>query len=267
MRIAVLVKQVPDSDDVQMDETTGTMVREGVGAIINPLDLNALEAALDLKRNRGALVSVFSMGPPRTEEALREALSLGADEAHLVSDKAFAGGDTWATALTLAAALRKTGPWDMILAGEKATDGETGQVGPETAALLDVPCSTYVSEMEMGDDSVMVTRSVEDGLERQRLPLPCLLTVLRSLNEPSMPTLSGKKRGRRAKLPVMNADSLDISPEGAGLKGSATRVVKVFYPSLTRDGARYSGKDLDEGVNRLVEELQSRALIQRGERS
>lgn len=264
MRIAVLIKQVPDSDDVRMDPETGTMVREGVGAIVNPLDLNALQAALDLKGDAasgGSEVTVITMGPPKAHEALRECISMGADKGILLSDRAFAGSDTWATAKVLAAAVRETGPYDLVLAGEKATDGETGQVGPEVAMLLDLPFSTYVVAMELAEGRVTIRRMVEEGVQVQELPLPCALTVLHALNEPSMPTLAGKKRARRIDIPVLGAADLSMIPEETGLRGSATRVVGISYPTVSRTADMYDEKDLDRGIERLVELLRDRAVI------
>lgn len=262
VRIAVLIKQVPDSDDVRMDEETGTMIREGIGAIINPLDLHALQAALELRSYRGGSVVAISMGPSQADAALRETIALGADEVIFLSDRHFAASDTWATARTIVAAIEKSGPYDIILAGEKATDGETGQVGPEVAAMLDIPCSTYVSGLEISDDrSVLVRRTVEDGIERQKLPLPCLLTVLRDLNEPAMPTLAGKKRARKAKMPIHDLEVLNLSPSETGLSGSPTRVVRIFYPQIARQSVFYHGKNLQEGIDLLVMELEARSII------
>ena len=261
MKIAVLIKQVPDSDDVRMDPETGTMLREGLGAIVNPLDLNALQAALDLKGGSEGEVVVFTMGPPRAHEALRECLSMGADRGVLLTDRAFAGGDTWATARVLAQAVKAEGPFDLVLAGEKATDGETGQVGPEVAALLGLPFSTYVSALRLKDGAVEVARTVEEGIQRQRLPLPCLLTVLHALNEPAMPTLAGKKRARRAEIPALGLDSAGLSREEAGLPGSATRVVKISYPTISRKTEMFDEKNIDEGIERLVAVLKDRAVI------
>jgi electron transfer flavoprotein beta subunit len=262
--IAVLVKQVPDSDEVKMDEEKGTMVRSGVGAIINPLDLHAIECAIDLREKFGGKVRVFSMGPPQAEEALREAVALGVDEVFLLTDPCFAAADTWATAKTLAAAIAKTGPYDLILAGEKATDGETGQVGPEVAVMLGLPFSTYVSQLDIEKDSAVVRRTVEDGVEIQRLPLPCLLTVLRDLNEPSMPTLAGKKKARRFDVVKWDHKKAGLSPEEVGLSGSPTRVVKIFYPKVAREGAFYKGKDLDKGIEHLLKELHSMGVLDGG---
>ncbi len=268
MRIAVLIKQVPDTDDVRMDEQTGTMIREGVGAIINPLDLHALQQGLDIRSSMGGCVTAVSMGPSQAESALREALALGADEVIFLSDPRFAASDTWATARTLAAAIEKTGPYDIILAGEKATDGETGQVGPEVAVMLGIPFSTYVSRVDPeGDASVVVSRTVEDGTERQRLPLPCLLTVLRDINEPAMPTLSGKKKARRTDLPVWSLDLLGLPHDDSGLKGSPTRVVKIFHPQIARNPRLFKGEDIEKGITELTAELESLGVIEKGRMS
>ena len=257
------MKQVPDSDDVRMDPETGTMVREGVGAIVNPLDLNALQAALDLKtcREEPSEVTVLTMGPPKGSEALRECVSMGADHGVLLTDRVFAGSDTWATAKVLAAALALTGPYDLVLAGEKATDGETGQVGPEVAVLLGIPFSTYASGVELDGEHVMVRRTVEEGVQIQRMPFPCLITVLHALNEPAMPTLQGKKRARRCGIRTLSAWDLGFPPEAAGLKGSATRVVRIAYPTISRKTEMYDEKRLDQGIERLVSVLRGLALI------
>lgn len=261
MRVAVLVKQVPDSDEVRMDPETGTMVRAGVGTLVNPLDLSALEAALRIRGNDGEIV-VFSMGPPAAEEALREALALGADEAVLLTDRDFAGADTWATARTLAAALKARGPFDLLLAGEKATDGETGQVGPEVATFLGCPFATAVGALEMrGAREVRVRRVVEEGVEVQELPLPCLLTVLGVCGEASLPTLAGKKRARRASVARLSREDLGLTREETGLAGSPTRVVRVASPTLARSGARYAGARLDEGIEDVVARLRDLALL------
>jgi electron transfer flavoprotein beta subunit len=291
VEIAVLVKQVPDTDEVKMDPERGTMIREGVGAAVNPLDLNAVEEAVRLVGRFGGRVTAFSMGPLQAEEALRETLALGADRAVLVSDRLFAGSDSWATSVALARTLLKLGPFDLILSGGKATDGETGQVGPEVAALLDLPCATYVSGIELetgrngaggtfaGDSEgpsvsadgataapgapthATVRRTTEEGILRQRLPLPALLAVLNDLNEPPMPTLAGKKRGRRAQIEHLGAAELELDRDEAGLLGSPTRVVRIESPKVSRNGEVYSGRNLEEGLDRVVGLLRDLALI------
>lgn len=261
MKIAVLIKQVPDSDEIKMDSDKGTMIREGNGNIVNPLDLNALQAALDVKKKCGAEISVISMGPQQADSALREAFALGADGAYLASDRLFAGADSWATALVLALTIIKTGPYDVIFAGEKATDGETGQVGPEVAAMLGMPCATYVSALDISDTFVTVKRTVEDGTETQRLSLPAFITVLSDINDPDMPTLNGKKLARRSNVRVISASDIDLAREEVGLSGSPTRVVKIEHPKISRRTEFYRGKDIEKGVKHVVEILKELAVI------
>ena len=264
LKIAVFLKQVPDTDEVRMDEQKGTLIREGVGTVINPLDQNALQLALELRNRLGGSVVALSMGPAQAEVALREALALGADEAILLCDRAFAGSDTWATARTLAAASGKTGPFDLFLAGAKATDGETGQVGPEAAAMMGLPFASNVCGVEIAGGKATVRRAVEGGTERARLPLPCLLTVVHEVGEPSMPTLAGKMRARRAPVPALGAADLGLDPETCGLSGSPTRVVRIAFPKVTRSGGRYSGGQLDEGIRAVVDKLEAMGLLAPG---
>ena len=173
MRILVPIKQVPETSAVRMDEKTGTMIREGVEAIVNPLDLYAIEAAIALRERVGGEVVTISMGPPNAIKALREAVAMGCDSAALISHKALAGSDTWATSYVLAAAVRKLGPFDLIICGERATDGDTGQVGPELASFLDLPVLTYVGHIEsVKDGQVRVRRLVEGGYEILESSLP-----------------------------------------------------------------------------------------------
>lgn len=261
MKIAVLIKQVPDCDKVKIDPQKGTMIRNGTGNIINPLDLNAIQAALDIKRAFGAQIDVISMGPLQAEDALREAMALGADNIYLLSDKFFAGADSWSTSLTISKALVKIGSYDLIIAGEKATDGETGQVGPEVAAILGIPCATYVSELALSKNFVVVTRTIEDGLEKQRITMPCLITVLNNINDPEMPTLNGKKMARRANINVLTAKDLNLTKDETGLSGSPTRVVKISHPKLTRETKFFSGKELDCGIEHVVAILHDIAAI------
>jgi electron transfer flavoprotein beta subunit len=261
MKIAVLIKQVPDSDEIKMDPVKGTMIREGVGTIVNPLDLNALQAALTIRGKTGGTIDVISMGPPQADMALREALALGADRAVLLSDRLFAGADSWATSQVLAKTIEKLGPYDLLLAGEKATDGETGQVGPEVAAMLGIPLATYVSSLSAESGFATVKRTVEEGYETQRIKLPCLVTVLNDMNEPGMPTLSGKKSARRAEITVLGAADLGLAKENTGLTGSPTRVVKIDRPRISRKTEFFSGKDLDSGIDRVVEMLRDMAAF------
>lgn len=262
MKICVLLKQVPDTDNVKLDPETGTMIREGLGSIINPLDLHALEEALRFKKDHSAHVTVITMGPPSAEEALKEALAMGADRILLATDRKFAGADSWSTSKVLSEIVRETDNFDLIFAGEKATDGETGQVGPEVAAMLDIPFSTYVSEIKKtAENKITVKRTVEDGYEYQKIPFPCLVTVLGDINQPSMPTLNGKKKARRSEVERITAEETTINPAHLGLKGSPTRVAKISTPQLMRESKKYSGSKIDEGIEELIKKLKEMAII------
>ncbi len=255
MNVLVLVKQVPDTEKVKIDPDTGTLIREGLDITMNPLDAHALELAVSLKEKHGGSVTVLSMGPMNTVDVLRSAIALGADRAILLSDAALAGSDTWATSLALARTIQKLSiQYDLLVCGEKSTDGETGQVGIELATLLNLPVISYVSELiEITEGFVLVRRSVEDAYEIWKAPLPVCLCVLKSVAEPRLPTLSGKKKAMDARIEIYNAKDIGIDPEEVGLKGSPTRVVKVFNTKVSRNCTIYMDKDVPEGINRLVE--------------
>ncbi len=234
MHAIVCIKQVPDTTDVKVNPETGTLIREGVPSIVNPFDTYAIEEALRLREKFGGKVTVISMGPPQAKEALKEAIAMGADEAILLSDRAFAGSDTWATAYTLANAIRKIGDFDVILCGKQAIDGDTGQVGPGIARQLDIEQLTYVfkiQEIDFQARRLKVERLLEEGREVVETRLPALLTVVKDINQPRYPTIMGIRRATRAEIPVWTAADLpDAKPELLGLKGSPTQVVRVFNP-------------------------------------
>ncbi len=254
MKIIVPIKQVPETGNVKMDEETGTMIRDGVESIVNPLDLYAIECALRLREEHGGSVDVLSMGPPKAEKAIREALSMGCDEGTLLSDRKFAGADTWSTAYVLAEAVKTLDDFDIIVAGVRATDGDTGQVGPEMAAFLDIPMATFVSKIiKMGDESITLERLVENGYETLELPLPCLITVVKEIANPRLPTLRGKQSARGKVVQVKGKDDLTVEEGNLGLKGSPTRVVKIAKPKVTRNGTFIDTKKT--GVKKAVEDL------------
>ena len=265
MRIVVPIKQVPETNAVRMDETTGTMIREGVEAIVNPLDLYAIESALCLREQRGGEVVAVSMGPPSAVRALREAIAMGCDSAVLVSDTAFAGSDTCATSYVLAAAIKRIGSFDLVICGERATDGDTGQVGPELAAFLDVPVATYVGKVGAAHDRVIVVhRLVEDGHEVLELQLPALLTVVKEAANPRLPTLRGKRKARSADIPTWGPGDLDVEPGNIGLAGSPTRVVRIFRPKVARECEVVLASDeqaASAAADRLVAFLKEKVLI------
>jgi len=250
--IIVCVKQVPNSVDVKIDPKTNTLVREGVESIINPFDTYAIEESVRLKEGYGGKVTVISMGPPQAESALKEAISLGCDEAILVSDRAFAGSDTWATSYTLSQAIKKIGSFDLIICGKQASDGDTAQVGPGIATHLDLPQVTYVKKIEeIKDNRARVERLVEEGFEVVETPLPCLLTVVKEINVPRLPSLKGKMKAKSAKITVLGAKDLDCDPKMIGLDGSPTKVVKVFSPPPRKGGVKIQGEP-HEVVDKLV---------------
>lgn len=256
MKIAILVKQVPAVDTVKIDEKTGTMIRDGVEAELNPLDLHAVEAAVRIKESRPAgevTVTAITMGPPAAQRAVKYAVAMGCDSGILLSDRKFGGADTLATARTLAAGLKAAGDFDLYLAGERATDGETGQVGPACAELLGIPAFTYVSGIEeLTDDKVTVVRSIEGGHEKVAAKLPAMVIPVKEMNIPRLCTLGGKLRAKGAETPLMTAETISMPADETGLTGSATQVVNVTYPKVTRQGRRINAA---EGFEAAVDEI------------
>lgn len=261
MEIAVCVKQVPDTTEVKIDPETNTLVRQGVPSIVNPFDKNALEAALQLKEKHGGTVTVISMGPPQAKDALKECLAMGADKAVLVSDRAFAGADTLATSYTLAAAVKKLGPFDIIICGKQAIDGDTAQVGPEMAENLGIAQVTYVAKIEVVDNKIRVEREHEDGYEVIEVSMPVLLTVVKSINEPRYPTVRGTMKANRAQIPVLLAKDLDVKEERLGLKGSPTQVRRIFTPKQRTQGVMIKKDTAREAVTELMEKLAEAKII------
>ncbi|UCE82443.1 MAG: electron transfer flavoprotein subunit beta/FixA family protein [Deltaproteobacteria bacterium] len=257
MHIVACIKQVPDAKDVRIDPETCTLVRQGVESIVNPHDWYAVEAALRLRDEYGGKVTVLTMGPPQAEEALRETLALGVDEAVLLSDRAFAGADTWATSLTLARAIIKLGPVDLVICGKQAIDGDTAQVGPGLAAHLDQPYTTYARRLELQDGGLLLAERLTDmGYEVVQMPLPAVVTVIREIGDPRMPGLKHKMRARKQEIPVMGAADLELNPEEVGLQGSFTQVVRVFSPPPRCDREMLTGEPEEQAeklINRLKE--------------
>lgn len=238
LHLVVCIKQVPDSREIRIDPKTNTLVRQGVPAIVNYYDLHALEAALSLKDEYGARVTVISMGPPSAEKALKQCISMGADEGVLVSDRAFAGADTLATSYVVALTIQKMedtwGTVDLIFCGKQTLDGDTGQVGPGVACRLDIDQLTYVEKLEsldMENRVITVHRHLEDGVERIRAKLPVLITALSELNRPRRASLPGVLRAARYKPIVWSTkDFPDLDRTKIGLKGSPTIVSKTWVP-------------------------------------
>lgn len=257
MKIIVCIKQVPDAKDVRLDPKTNTLAREGVEAIMNPFDRHALEEAVRLKEEHGGTVTAISMGPPQAEAVLREAIACGADHGVLVSDRAFAGADTWATSYTLAKAVETVGGADLILCGKQAIDGDTAQVGPGLATRMGLPYVTCVQKTrEKTTDSIVVERMMDDGYDVVRLPLPALLTVVKDINEPRVPSLKGKMKAKKVEIQSLSAADINADPKCIGLAGSPTQVVHVYSPEPRADREVFSGS-VEEQVEQLVERLKA----------
>ncbi len=263
MKIALLVKQVPATDKVKINRETGTMIRENLESELNPLDMYAVEEAVRIKeRYQDTEVIAFSMGPPFAKEALKDAISMGADKGYLISDRRFGGADTWATAYTLAWTLRKFGNFDIIFTGERATDGETGQVGPSVAAQLGIPILSYVSKIiEIERDTITVERSIEGGKEIVSSTLPVVISVVKEINEPRIPNLSGKIKAKKANIPILTAEDLKVDFDKIGLMGSPTRVVNVYYPKMTRTGKIIKVQDPKKCIEELVSFLREKGVM------
>lgn len=260
LRIITCVKQVPEATDVRVNPETNTLVREGVPSMVNPYDLYAVEEAIRIREKHGGKVTAVSMGPPQAEEVLKEAISMGADDAVLLTDRAFAGADTWATALTLATAIKKLG-FDLVICGKQAVDGDTAQVGPELAEFLGIPSVTFVSKVEeSGDRHLKVRRMMEEGYQVVEVSFPCLLTVVKEINEPRIPSLRGKLRARSTEIKVWDSLQLSVDSSRIGLEGSPTRVIRIFTPTKTRNVKLFSG-DPSESVKCLLEGLKERRMI------
>jgi len=243
MNIIVCIKQVPETTEVRINPETNTLIREGVKSIINPFDMYAIEEAALLKERFGGKVTVITMGPPQAEAALREAISMGADEGILVCDRAFAGSDTWATSYTLSGAIKKIGAFDLIICGKQASDGDTAQVGPGISAHLDIPQVTYVKKVEEAKEkSMRVERMMEEGFEIIETPLPAVITVVKEINEPRIPSLKGMMRAKSAKITTWGQKDLELDPQNIGLCGSPTQVVKIFTPPQRTGGQMLTGE-------------------------
>ena len=262
MKIIVCAKQVPDTNEVKIDPVKGTLIREGVPSILNPDDANALEAALQLKdQYPGTTVSVVSMGPPQATYMLRECLAMGADDAFLLSSRAFGGADTCATSTTIASGVRKIGDYDIIFAGRQAIDGDTAQVGPQTAQRLGIPSVTYVQKIrEIKDGSVIVERNLEDGYEVIEVKTPCLLTAIKELNDPRYMSVAQIEDAYKKEITIWDENDVNLAPEDAGLKASPTQVFKSFTPPPKGKGEMLAGS-VPEMAAALIQKLTDKHVL------
>ncbi len=254
MKIVVCVKQVPDTAEVRINPETNTLIRDGVQSIINPYDMHAVEAGLQIREKVGGTVTVVTMGPPQAEAALRETISMGVDNAVLLTDRAFAGSDTWATAYALSKAIEYLGA-DVILCGKQAIDGDTAQVGPEIAEFLDIPHIAYIRKIDdIQNDRIVVQRLMDDGFDVLESSLPVLMTVVRELNVPRMPSLKGKMAAKKAEIRKLSAADIKADENKLGLKGSPTQVRNIFAPDTKKDRKMVDGTAVEK-VEAIVKEL------------
>lgn len=261
MKVIVTVKQVPDTNEVKIDPIKGTLIRDGVPSILNPDDANALEEALALKdKYKDVHVTVVTMGPPQADEMLRECLAMGADEAVLISDRAFAGADTWATSNTLAAAIKKIGNYDIIFAGRQAIDGDTAQVGPQIAERIGIPQVTYVQKFEMNNGEVIVQRQLEDGYEVIKVRTPVLLTAIKELNTPRYMSVEGIYDAYKRDINVWALTDLDVEAHEVGMDASPTKVFRSFTPEPKSKGIMLEGSP-EVVVRNLLINLRQKHVI------
>jgi electron transfer flavoprotein beta subunit len=261
MEIVVCVKQVPDTTEVKIDPVKNTLIREGVPSIVNPFDKIAVEAALQLKEKYGGKVRVISMGPPQAADALKECLAMGADEAVLVSDRAFGGADTLATSFALSEAIKKWGPVDLILCGKQAIDGDTAQVGPGIAENLNLPQITYAAKIEVNGNTIKVDREHDDGYEIMETQMPVMVTVVKSIAEPRFPTVKGTMKANRTQIPVWTAADINADEKRIGLPGSPTQVRRIFTPKQRSQGQVIQEETARQAVAVLMQKLGDAKII------
>lgn len=265
MNIIVFIKQVPEMERVKFDKEKGVVDRKSAGVEINPFDLNALETAVQIKEEIGAQITTISMGPDRAEEALKESIARGADEGILLTDKEFAAADTIATSFTLAAAVKKIGSFDLIIAGEMTVDGDTAQVGPQAAEFLDIPHIAYVTEIEAIEKKGLSLVSNTWGTSYlKRLEYPGLITVTKDINIPRLPSFKDKMKARKAEIEKWNLDTFgdELTGEEVGLEGSPTRVRQIKVPPpVERKGKFWREKDLSSALTEIETVLKEKHLI------
>jgi electron transfer flavoprotein beta subunit len=262
MRIVVCIKQVPATNDAKIDPETKRIVREGVKAILNPFDTYAIEEGVLLREQLGGEVVALSMGPPKAEATLREAIAQGADRAVLLSHRAFGGSDTWATSYALACAIRTLGGADLVICGKQAIDGDTAQVGPGIAAHLGWPQATHVMRLRSATAAALeVVRMHEDGHDICELSLPAVITVVKDINRPRVPTLKGKLAAQKVTIPVWTPEMIGADATKIGLDGSPTRVVKTEPPPARQKATQRIAGQPAECAAQLLFALRQRSLV------
>jgi electron transfer flavoprotein beta subunit len=265
LNVIVCVKQVPATTEVKMNQETNTIIREGIESVINPFDTYAVEEGLRIKENSDGKVTVLSMGIPSVAEMMKETIALGVDDCVLLSDRSFAGADTLATSYALSMGIKKIGGYDLIICGKQATDGDTAQVGPSLAEKLGIPHTTYVRNIsEIGDGRIKCQRLTDDGYDDIELTLPALITVVKEINEPRLPSIKGMMRAKKAEVTVWTADDIGADKEQCGLKGSPTQVIKTFVPVHDVKSEMFEGTP-QEQAQKLTDRLLSMHFMKAGQ--
>ena len=262
MKIIVCIKQVPEVTEVKIDPKTNTLIRDGVPSIVNPFDEIAVEEAVRIKEKHGGEVTVITMGPPQARQALMRCLAMGADRAILLTDRAFAGSDTWATSYTLAQAIKKM-EYDLILCGARSIDGDTAQVGPELAENLGITPITYVKKVEIDPEKKRITvhRETEEGYEVIESRLPVLLTAIKGLNEPRIPSLREIMLAKKKEIKELGLADIGGDPQSYGLSGSFTKVVRIFTPKPREGGIIIQEEDPAAAAKKLAQLLLEEPII------
>jgi len=262
MNITVCIKQVPGTSEVEIDEKTGVMKRDGIDAKMNPYDLYAIETAVRIKESQPAHVKVITMGPPQAEAVIREAYMMGADEGCLLTDRKFAGADVLATAYSLSQGIRKMGACDLIICGKMTTDGDTAQVGPEIAEYLNIPHVSNVLRIhEIRETSIVVEMNMAESVEIQEVAFPCLITVEKDICQPRLPSFKLKLQTREQ--PVQRITFKDLEDQNErhyGLKGSPTQVLKIFPPPVNTTSECWEGSGNELGA-KLAGKLQELKFV------
>jgi electron transfer flavoprotein beta subunit len=266
MNITVCIKQVPGTSEVEVDEKTGVLKRDGIDSKMNPFDLFAIESALRIKEKNNAKINIISMGPPQTKEIIKEAFMMGADSGTLLSDRRFAGADVLATAYTLAQGIQKSGHTDLIICGKQTTDGDTAQVGPEIAEFLDIPHVTNVREIiDIGTCDITLEMDLPHSVEVVKVKYPCLITVEKDINQPRLPSFKLKLATASKDISVYGLDDFsDNNENNYGLSGSPTQVRKIFPPDSNTTHEQWEGSGEELGA-KLFERLNQMKFIEEGQ--
>ena len=252
----VLIKQVPDMDEVEFDYEEGRVDRSSAPLEPNPFDLNALEEAVKYKEEVGGRVIAISMGPKQAESTLKDAIARGADEGILLHGREFAGSDTWATSLALGKAIDTVGNFDLIFSGEKTVDGDTGQVGPEVAEFLNIPHVAFVSNVTARRENEVEVESESWGATYVKsMTTPGLITVTKDVNDPRLPSFKDKQRARKTDITNWGVEDISIDPDNLGVTGSPTRVANMEVPPPDKRESLLLRENPGNAVNQLLEKL------------